>query len=421
MEYAAPDSLTAGNGSLIRWQGQALLYLMYVGLLLITFLTQAPLTLEQGLGWDGVAYGQMATQLQAGQQVVADRPFCYRLGTPWLASLLTEHLPLTSSFMLINLLPILFYPVLLLRLWRQFAMRDGVAWLFIFIFVLSWHATPRFNFFYPATPDPWLWFFVLLLLPELRRSRLGTIWYPLLMFVGVLFRELVLWVALAALIGRILTTRRTDWRSDGELRRHLIALIGGAMALLLTHLLVEGTGEYTYLRAGVGMFWHKPFPVWINGWFGAFGILLIPALCSWRWLQEWVRANPQAAVWLGGLWLLGWFGGSDTIRIMFWSAPLAFVLLYDHYRAHTGFYHRWWVLLLLLLVHLLSQRWGTPIPDYDPAAVSQLPLFTPQGISCPYLDLEPQHASHWVSKIALAQYFAASLLLAWSFLHWRKT
>ncbi|MBL7034055.1 MAG: hypothetical protein ISR91_07910, partial [Candidatus Delongbacteria bacterium] len=92
----------------------------------------------------------------------------------------------------------------------------------------------------------------------------------------------------------------------------------------------------------------------------------------------------------------------------------------DHYHSFSGFYRRWWVIGLLLLVQLLSQRWGTPIPDYDPTTVSQFPLFAPQGLDCPYLDLEPQYAPHWVSKVSLIQYLTASLLLLWGFRRWRR-
>ena len=410
----------SGSTDSWSWQKQAPLYLLYLGLLLITFLTQAPITYEQGLGWDGVTYGQVARQIHAGEPIVADAPFCHRLGTPWLASYLLDYMPLTRAFLLVNLLPILLFPFLFIRFWRRYEMASGAAWIFILIFVLSWHVSPRFNFYYPVTPDPWLWLFVLLTLPELSRPRQGWLRYPLLIFVGVLFRELVLWIALAGAVGRALSIVPVRWRVDRELRRHLIALLVGIAALMLTHLMATGTGEYGLLRAVIGGFWHKPFPIWVNGWFAAFGILLITALSSWNWLRGWVKCYPQETVWMIGLWILGWCAGTDTVRIVFWSMPVAFLMLYHHYRQYSGFYRRWWVLGLILVVHVLSQRWGTPIPDHDPAAVSQFPLFAPQGVHCPYLDLEPQYAPHWVSKISLMQYLAASFALVVGFWRWNR-
>jgi len=402
--------------------GHLSLYLLYLALLAVYWLTQPPLTYQAGFGWDGVSYGAMAWQIEAGEPVVAEKPFCHRLGTPWLAGklacLLPDSLALTQVFMLVNLLPILLYPFLFLRFWRRFGMSDGFAWLFVFVFLLSWHVSPRFNFYYPVTPDPWLWLFALLLLPELGRSRLSVFWYTLLIFIGVLFRELVLWVALAGVLGRALSISPGQWRSDLELRRQLIALGVGIVAMAITHQLATGTGGYTLARAVIGGFWHKPFPVWINGLFGAFGVLLVLPLSDWRWLRDWIARHPQLAVWLAGLWVLGWCAGTDTIRIVFWSAPVAFLLLHDHYRAHPGFYRRWWVVGLLLAVHFLSQRWATPTPDYDPAVLARFPVFTPQG-ACPYLDLEPQYAPHWVSKLSVIQYALVSLVLTWRFQLWR--
>lgn len=58
--------------------------------LTVTFLSSAfqkPVTVNDGKGWDGVEYYQMAEQYMHNQRIQAPGPWCYRVGTPFLVAL----------------------------------------------------------------------------------------------------------------------------------------------------------------------------------------------------------------------------------------------------------------------------------------------------------------------------------------------
>ena len=328
----------------MKWYHHLLLYSLFIFFLGSQLLHQDIISRENGLGWDGAVYGEMSCQFWAGVPVKAEAPFCYRLGTPWLASHFPTLISLTGSFLLTNLGALLLLPVVWLRWFRLRGQGAVAGWFWFWIMALSWHSPVRIIFFYPATVDPWMWVFLLLLLPELEHPRLSLPGYLLLTALGVFFREYVLSVPAAAVLAALWSaapgpgsTLRGLWR-ETSFRRSVAALAAGAVALAATHFLVTPTGNYSFLRAAVGWFYAKPFPVWIHGWFGAFGLLLLPLMLDGEWCRDWCRQHRPLAWWLGVTWLLAWNGGADTIRIFFWTAPVAFSLLQEHLVIRRQFY-----------------------------------------------------------------------------------
>lgn len=69
-------------------------------------LTQPPIDPNQGQGFDGVQYHQMAEQLRQGEPVHAEAPFVFRIGTPLAAGVVARTLgtPTLGAFAIVNLL-----------------------------------------------------------------------------------------------------------------------------------------------------------------------------------------------------------------------------------------------------------------------------------------------------------------------------
>src|SRR3954463_3475474 len=101
----------------------------------------------------------MALQMQHGQMPFAEAPYNFRIGTPFLASLLPGDL--LGSFRIVNIIANLL-SVLLLMLWLRLYLSDWkIRVLLCVLFITQWHAPVRYVYFNPSYTDPWL--FVVLL------------------------------------------------------------------------------------------------------------------------------------------------------------------------------------------------------------------------------------------------------------------
>ena len=83
---------------------------------------QPPITYNNGQSFDGVFYARMAYQISAGLPISTEAPFVYRIGTPFLVSIISkDHLVLgfKAANILANLLA-----TLLFIFWLRFFLAD---------------------------------------------------------------------------------------------------------------------------------------------------------------------------------------------------------------------------------------------------------------------------------------------------------
>ncbi|WP_395094984.1 hypothetical protein [Armatimonas sp.] len=371
---------------------------------------QKPLTYHDGKGWDGVAYFQMAQQVAHHEHPSAIGPFAFRLGTPALVAwLFPSHLLL--GFRLVNLAACLL-SVILLTLWlRRFVESPWLRLALIGAFLTQWHAPLRFTAHYAAYTDPWLFVFLLggllALPPASVRSSLqptpsrsvsmfhgtrGGGWFVLLCFVGALFRESAVVVPLAVAIA----SRGRQWP----------ALLAGVLGVAATHALASQTDGYSFARTIGQWAYNKPLPVYVHGLFIAFGPALVLPLFFWRTAWAWLKHQPVLTWMLIVFLALGWVGGSDTERIVYWAMPIFYVLfgvILEKHALPKSFY------IVLVALQFLSHRIFWTLPDFPSSAHSPLPLFTPPTSACQYPDLWSFQASRTVQVIALTEYLLVTL------------
>ena len=113
------------------------------------FATQQRISRAHGQGWDGVHYYAVAEQLSRGEIPEANAPFVYRVGTPFLASLLPGD-DLLRNFAIVNWVACLLAVALLLVWLRPYVADWRVRSLLAVLFIIPWHAPLRFVHFYPA-------------------------------------------------------------------------------------------------------------------------------------------------------------------------------------------------------------------------------------------------------------------------------
>ncbi|MBB6050008.1 hypothetical protein [Armatimonas rosea] len=417
------------------------LFALVAGLSLVF---QKPLTYHDGQGWDGVAYYQLAQQVAQHEPLRAIGPFAFRLGTPVLVGVLFPG-KLLLGFKLVNLIGCLLSTVLLTFWLRRFVASSWLRLALVVGSLTQWHAPLRFTAHYAAYTDPWLFVFLLgglLALPwgtgtppayptsgapatpspsgSAFRGRRGgaegrgggvyggvyggvqSWWFVGLCFVGGLFRESVVVVPLALL----LASRGRAW----------LPLLAGGLGIVATHLLAHQSDSYSFARTVGQWAYNKPLPVYLHGLFIAFGPALVLPIFFWRTAGAWLKGQPVLAWTLGIFLVLGWVGGSDTERIVYWAMPVVYALIGVILEKHAlprGF------LIALVALQLLSHRIFWLLPDFPSTGSSPLPLFTPPTSTCQYPDLWSYQAERRIQLVALVEYLLVALGL-WLWLAWEQ-
>ena len=321
-----------------EWAIVATLFVL-VAALCLAF--QKPLTYHDGQGWDGVSYFQMAQSIVSHERPSAIGPFAFRLGTPALVAWLFPG-NLLLGFKLINLAACLLSTALLTLWLRRFIETPWLRLALIAAYLTQWHAPLRFTAHYAAYTDPWLFVFVLGALLLKRQLPLVG-----LCFVGALFREAIVAVPLAL----FLVSRGRQW----------LPLLGGILGVVATHLLATQADSYSFARTVGQWAYNKPLPVYVHGLFISFGPALVLPIYFWRKAAEWLKSQPVLAWALAIFLVLGWVGGSDTERIVYWAMPIVYSLFGVILEAHAlpkSF------LITLAALQLLSHRVFQTLPDF---------------------------------------------------------
>ncbi len=451
----------------------AIITLMFVLVTLWSLAFQAQNNVN---GYDGMFYVNMGQQLVQGEPVTGPIPWIYRVGTPFLAALLT---PITRdllvSFKWVNVGASLLTTVLLWLYLRRHVDKVYARLVVMFLYLTQWHAPVRFAYFYPTSIDFWLMVFVLaalLLSDEIRGGRtaktprtpredkereektraelnhrdtesaekievestreqfvlIGLL--SVVIFVGVLFREVVAVFGVTALFIHNPIVFATNPTFIQRLKLphplYFLPLVGAAAGVLVSHALVtvNQTG-YPYTFDGTVYLWlyDKRLMPYLLAWFVAFGPMLVLVLYNWRRSMAWLAQRQDVVVFVLALVVLAWVGGTDTERFLYWGMPIFYVLLGKALDDHAAWLRKSPLLLGVLFgTQMLSQRFLLPTPDFNTIAQPQIfPLLTVLGADVEFEHLHTFYSTlNWQSlSFALTmQYFVlAAALLVW--VSWR--
>ena len=119
------------------------------------------------------------------------------------------------------------------------------------------------------------------------------------------------------------------------------------------------------------------------------------------------------SVFLAGMALLAWIGGSDTERFLYWATPIVFVLIGRAFEGHVEVFRAPALLALLAVSQAISQRIFWTTPDFGPGP-HLIPVLTSLSGEVAYKDLVSFHGERWIKAVSLAEYLAlAMVLLLW--------
>jgi hypothetical protein len=384
--------------------------------------TQPLIAVNGGKGYDGVSYYTVAEQLVAGTRPTEEAPFVYRLGTPFLAATIAPR-DLIAGFTIVNAAANALTAMVFFLWLRPFVPDARIRLVLLASFVLMWHGPIRFFHFYPVSAEHLTYAVNMVglagayaLRDRISLRLVGLL--ALLAVVGAVIRETALLASAA------LPFVRNPLRFAGRVPTAPILLFvpiaAGAIALVAVHSAAAQTNSFGFTQAIVVWVTEKSPLVYALGWWIGYGPLLALPIITWRRSLAFLAANQLLAAFLAACAVLGWVGGQDTERYVFWAAPVVFVLIGRAIPEIVALGSRA-VVVVVFAAQAVAERVALVIPqpaEFDPVILDRdrhvdfLVALTPLGSRVEYFDLW----SFWMPRLAkvilLGEYVALFVLIA---------
>jgi hypothetical protein len=411
----------------------ALEFAIVAGVFLITSLAsqiyQLHITYHGGRSFDGVFYYQVADQIAHGRKPSSDAPFVYRIGTPLMVALFFEG-NLLAGFKVVNIIGNV-VAVILLALWLRLFLKDWrIRTLLVALFITQWHGPVRFTYYDPVYTDPWLFVLLLIGLIGIQRvkaksSVLVVMALGVLSFVGVVFREIVLIlpISLAFTTNPILpfhemVTAIANLRILQMIKKlnwqFLFPLVLSVAGLFLVRSIAYQTNNYSFTATALDWIYNKQASTYIHAYFITYGPLLILPVFSWRTIQRFLSENQHLLVFMLGFMVIGWIGGSDTERFLYWAMPVVFVLIGIAIQENKDLLKSPLLILFLAATTVCSQRLFWTVPDFPNRFKTPLPILSFLSSRMQYLDLWSWFGARPLELISLAEYLiVGAIILLW--------
>jgi hypothetical protein len=398
--------------------------------------SQKQLTYHSGRGWDGQEYYSLAEQFALRlhpqpegtkfEPIRAGAPYVYRIGTSFLAAFFYRD-NVFLSFKIVNLTAALIATLLLLW-YLHFYLRNWIVRvLLVGLFLTHWLSLVRITFFHELFTDNWAHVFLLLGLIGLyyakQKPSLPLVLYlALVTGIGVMFREVVLIVAVALffvgnpLDPKIRTSRDVLAKVRSIPLMFVLPLIAGIAGTVFVHSVVSQHNVYHYADTAINWIYDKPLITYIHGWFITFGPVIVLLIINWRNTGTFLLKNQVELIFVAGIAFLAWLGGTDTERLLYGSMPVVYMLI------GKAMEERGRLFTMLMIVYLaigqaLSYRIFWPVPDFPNENLPSLILLAPIGTDFSYNDLFSFHARRNVAFVSFVQYviFSAIFLIWWAY------
>lgn len=382
---------------------------------------QAPITYNQGQGWDGVHYYRTAEQFAKGEAIHGNAPYCYRVGTSFLAAQANPR-DLLAGFKTVNLAANVLLLVLF-SVWIRLHIYDRKIRVLIVLLLLShWGGPFRAVYFYPASTDNLLYCFLVAGLICIHfapvRPLVAATCLGLLVFFGVLFREVIFLLALALpFVGNPI---RPKDLAEGVFTWprmpkpvYWFPVLCGLAGFFWMHRIAHQTDDYSFLRQAFFWAYEKPWLTYGHALFLAFGPLVVLVLYNWRSSLAFLFSNQPLLVLLAGFAVLAYLGGTDTERFWYWTMPVTYVLVGKAIIENRLLLRSKALLLVLVLTQLIAQRVFWTVPDFPNDYHTPLPVFTVPSSKCQYLDLSSYQGKRIIEAISLAEYMVLTLGIIW--------
>jgi hypothetical protein len=302
-------------------------------LLNLTSASNQPAHPREGLVSEGQVYHAMAASFPRQLPPQGIAPFVYRFGTPLLAAAIAKSRDwvISAGFDRINIVFNLIAVVFFARLLQQHVGSVFARLLVLAAFVLEPHSPVRLAYFHPLSVDPATMAFLMAGLVAIdwfheRPSSRNAAALAALVAIGVLFHEVMLIVAVAALFFPATNESgvRARW-ANLEKTGAWMPLVGGLATLVAVRAWVLAAPPSLSLAADAVR--GRSVLQFVVAWFLVFGPLLVVPLFFWRRTVEHLRRVPANLVWIAALGVIALLNPGETERYLVFASPVVWMLI----------------------------------------------------------------------------------------------
>jgi len=391
-----------------------------------SLLLQEPIVYNNGFGWDGEKYHQIAYQIQNNQTIATKAPFVYRVGTPWLAVKLFGG-DLKLSFIRVNTFFALLLPFFVYYFLKKKGINSGLATLGALIYLSFWHSPINFFLYYPYYVDPaalfFLFFGILISTSQMDRNK-KAIYLTITCGVGTLFREIAAIPAFVFFLDYIFNLSTIKFNYKYIFSKEIINKLFCKMSLisalpflisfavyLIIFFNVTTTNSHKFWNSAFDLFYNKSLVNYFHALIVAYGPIIFIALFNLKNLVSLLKTHKLEAIYFYLFLALALVGGVDTERISFFGAPIIFFFLaklLELDKVKSLAYYS-----VLVITMLLSMRLFLALP-VDVNDLHTYPIITQFSLDFSYLDLYASHADNKVRLVSFAEYILIFILLYFS-------
>lgn len=320
--------------------------------------------------WDALEYVTMARQAGRGEAMRASEPFGFRVAWPWVVGR-THAGDEVTGFRRLNAAAVIATALALPSWFLAVGVRSArIRLLLILLWLAEWHGPARFLFFSPTLIDAPSMLCLVLGLLNIERYRaapsgVSLAGVTLVSTAGALCRESMILIPLAFLfvenpVGRDF---RAMVRITPDRLLRLIPLLAAVTSVVAIRMLVHPVESvYSTAAVAVDMIRSKSPLAMCLGLFVTFGPVITLVAYDWRRAWAFLTSHQTGAVVLAASIGLAYVGGTDTERILFWSAPVVYALIGRAILAHWRSLSHAFVLVALTIAQLVSARLVLDIP-----------------------------------------------------------
>ncbi len=376
--------------------------------ILLSHIVQPQISYNDGLGWDGVKYTQIADDFIDGETVSTKAPFVYRIGVPFLASIFSPN-DTTQGFLIINWLFSILNAVLLALLLTRFTNKKWIIYFLTFLFITQWHNFFRFGSFYPVQVDSLAITIILsslfvLLKDGISKRDIAAI--SVLTLVGIFVREIAVIPALLLLLKSFgvsafdIKATKANWKSNRRLVRTgvFIPLLVFLVVTFFIRFLVEPTNSYKFYNAAISGLYTKAFFTYLHSWIVSYGAVLFIPILFRNEAKQFIKSNPVMSNFLLIVIVLSFVGGADTERLAYWGFPVVYAMIANVIDKSKMEQSYKLLFVVIIAAQFFAQRLLFIVPDYPSSVIATDMVLVPLGNSFPYLNLFPAH-SELVPKV----------------------
>lgn len=381
--------------SLNKYIDLILLIVLFVVLNIYHYFNQEIISLNNGLGWDGIHYADLTEDFLKNQELNTEMPFTYRIGIPFLASLINEDIIFSW-----RLLGICANFISLLVLWyflKFFISRYIIRILLFILFLFPFHSYIVLPYYHPVQLDSFDFLIIissLLLIQMYKVYRKNFLIYilSLFMFAGVFIREFVVVIGFCFLFLnnplKLVKGSKLIFYIKLPEKQFILPLLSGFLGIILIKNIVVRPNDHFFLEVAVAWFMTKTIPDYLVAVFIAYSPAVFLIIYFWREFLNFLKSNQTFLIYLLCVLIVSFIGGSATYRLLKWGSPLILVCIGIILEKNINFFleNKMFSAVLILSI-IVSQRFLIPIPDYPGGVKTYFVFLTPLIKNADILDL----------------------------------